>query len=181
LSDRLRVLFMHGLESSPMGDKARYLATRFDATTPAMDTRAFQKTPTLADPVARASFELCVAQQARAIVDARPDVVVGSSFGGAIAVLLLSRGAWRGPTLLLAQASDRLGVLALPMDVPVLLVHGTKDDVVDIAGSRRLARTGTSGLVRLIEVDDGHRLSSLLEGERLADLVREVHAMRPGA
>jgi predicted esterase len=178
LSDPLRVLFMHGLESSPQGDKAVYLAARFDATTPAMDTRAFQKRPTLADPVARAAFEACVAQQERAIVDARPDVVVGSSFGGAIAVLLLTRGAWRGPTLLLAQASDRLGELELPAGVPVLLVHGTKDDVVDIAGSRRLARTGTPSLVRLLEVDDGHRLNGLLAGERLADLVREVHAMR---
>jgi hypothetical protein len=35
---------------------------------------------------------------------------VGSSFGGAVAVVLLQRGAWRGPTLLLAPAAVELGV-----------------------------------------------------------------------
>ena len=44
----------------------------------------------------------------------------------------------------------------------------------------RLAATGTPGLVRLREVDDGHRLTGLLAGEALADLVREVWAMREG-
>jgi pimeloyl-ACP methyl ester carboxylesterase len=58
--------------------------------------------------------------------------------------------------------------------VPVLLVHGTRDHIVDIEGSRRLARTGSPDLVRLVEVDDDHRLGSLLVGDRLADLVREV-------
>ncbi|MBX3468641.1 MAG: hypothetical protein KF878_17340 [Planctomycetes bacterium] len=156
----MRVLFMHGLESSPQGDKARYLAARFDAHTEAMDT---------------GDFLACLEQQARAIEAFRPDVVVGSSFGGALAVVLLARGAWAGPTLLLAQASARFDPnLRLPEGVRVLLVHGTRDDVIDIEGSRRLARTGTPGLVRLVEVDDGHRLGTLLEGERLADLVREV-------
>ncbi|MCO5170733.1 MAG: hypothetical protein M9894_30770 [Planctomycetes bacterium] len=160
----MRVLFMHGLESSPQGDKARYLAARFEAHTEAMDT---------------GDFLACLEQQARAIASFRPDVVVGSSFGGALAVVLLVRGAWAGPTLLLAQASARFDPnLRLPDAVPALLVHGTRDDVIDIEGSRRLARTGTPGLVRLVEVDDGHRLGTLLEGERLADLVREVAALR---
>ncbi len=164
---RPRVLFIHGLESSPQGDKARYLAARFDALTPAMDT---------------GDFPACLAQQAEAVRDFHPDVVVGSSFGGALAVLLLEGGVWRGPTLLLAQAIFRVrDEAALPDGAPVLLVHGTRDDVVPIEGSRRLARTGTPGLVRLREVDDGHRLGGLLAGEALADLVREVWAMREGA
>jgi alpha-beta hydrolase superfamily lysophospholipase len=158
---------MHGLESSPQGNKARYLARHFEAHTPAMDT---------------GDFQACYEQQAREVAAFRPDVVVGSSFGGALAVLLLVRGAWAGPTLLLAQASARFDTtLALPEGVPVLLVHGTRDDVIDIEGSRRLARTGTPGLVRLVEVDDGHRLDSLVETDRLADLVREVGGRRQRA
>lgn len=159
----MRVLFMHGLESSPQGNKARYLARHFEAHTPAMDT---------------GDFAACLEQQAREVAAFRPDVVVGSSFGGALAVLLLVQRRWTGPTLLLAQASARFdAALALPDGVPVLLVHGTRDDVIDIEGSRRLARTGTPGRVRLLEVDDGHRLDGLLQGDRLADLVREVAAM----
>lgn len=159
----MRVLFMHGLESSPQGNKARYLARHFEAHTPAMDT---------------GDFQACLEQQAAAIAEFRPDVVVGSSFGGALAVLLLVQGAWAGPTLLLAQASARFDpTLALPPDVPVLLVHGTRDDVIDIEGSRRLARTGTPGRVRLVEVDDGHRLDGLLASDRLAELVREAAAL----
>lgn len=159
----MRVLFMHGLESSPQGNKARYLARHFEVYTPAMNT---------------GDFPACLEQQAAAIAEFRPDVVVGSSFGGALAVLLLVRGVWAGPTLLLAQASARFDpTLELPENVPVLLVHGTRDDVIDMEGSRRLARTGTPGRVRLVEVDDGHRLDSLLATDRLADLVREVASM----
>jgi len=37
-----------------------------------------------------------------------PDVVVGSSFGGAVALLLVLAGEWKGPTVLLAPAWGRL-------------------------------------------------------------------------
>ncbi|MBX7192896.1 MAG: hypothetical protein K1X94_12600 [Sandaracinaceae bacterium] len=164
---RLRVHFIHGLESSPQGEKARFFAEHFDATTPSMDTR---------------DLEGAIRTQALAIqsaIDAGrgPDVVVGSSFGGAIAVALLARGLWRGPTLLLAQAAQKLGVIdPLPAGVHVTLVHGVDDAIVPIEDSRALARTGTLGLVTLEEVADEHRLSSLVSSGRLASLVRELHA-----
>ena len=159
---RLRVLFIHGLEGSPQGAKARFLAEHFDAHTPAMDT---------------SDFAGCVAQQARAIAEFGPDVVVGSSFGGAVLVKLLADGAWSGPSLLLAQAARHFGGdVALPEGVAVTLVHGTRDDVVDIEGSRALARTGTPERVELIEVDDGHRLQTLVDDGSLAERVRAVFA-----
>ncbi len=163
----LRVHFIHGMESSPQGDKARFFAAHFDATTPAMDT---------------SDLEGSIATQAAALAAAAregrsPHVLVGSSFGGAIAVALLARGLHRGPTLLLAQAADKLGVHdPLPEGVAVTLVHGIHDDVVPIEDSRVLARTGTPGLVELVEVDDGHRLKALVDSGRLAELVRELHA-----
>ena len=107
----LRVQFIHGLEGSPHGSKARALAERFGATTPAMDT---------------GDFEGCVETQRAALESIRPDVLVGSSFGGAVAVALLTRGHWRGPTLLLAQAALRYDPEArLPEGVDVWLVHGS--------------------------------------------------------
>lgn len=183
----MRVLFLHGLESGPQGQKARYLAERFEARTPDMQTGAGVAARAQLPPAERRAAEVQLFQRAVALQRAevesfRPDVLVGSSFGGAVAVALLREGAWRGPTLLLAQAAllatRRAGVLgpeagiALPSDVPVLLVHGTKDDVVPLDDSRTLA--ATSKRATLIEVDDGHRLETLCQDERLADLVREA-------
>jgi alpha/beta superfamily hydrolase len=121
-------------------------------------------------------FEACVERQAEALATFRPDVLVGSSFGGAVAVELLRRGSWRGPTLMLAQAALKRAVSAeLPAGVRVWLVHGRRDDIVDIEDSRRLARSGTPGLVRLIEVDDDHPLHELVESGELLQLVRALH------
>jgi alpha-beta hydrolase superfamily lysophospholipase len=158
----LRVLFVHGLESNPHGSKARFLAAHFECVTPAMDT---------------ADFAGCVETIAAALRARQPDVVVGSSFGGAVVVALLQRGDWSGPTLLLAPATTAFGVEArLPAGVPVCIVHGTADRVVEPEDSRRLARTGSSGLVELVEVADEHRLSSLVDSGRLTALIHAVAA-----
>jgi alpha/beta superfamily hydrolase len=158
----LRVLFVHGLESSPQSSKALFLAEHFTALTPGMDT---------------SDFAACVALQAREVAAFQPDVVVGSSFGGAVVVALLDGATWRGPTLLLAPAQRHYPVAErLSEQTAVDIVHGTRDEVVDIEGSRALARTGTPALVRLLEVDDEHRLQSLVVSGRLAELVRDVYA-----
>lgn len=161
----LRVLFIHGLEGSPRGAKARYLAARFDAHTPAMDT---------------SDLEGSIATQARAVRELAPDVVVGSSYGGAVAVALLARGAWRGPTVLLAPAAGRLDLGdALPEGVTVTVVHASRDAIIPREDSEALAATGTPGRVRLVVVDDEHRLDSLLAGDGLAELVREAATRGP--
>ena len=104
-----------------------------------------------------------------------PDVLVGSSFGGAVVVELLRRRLWRGPTLLLAQAAIRRDPQAkLPEDVPVWLIHGLGDEIVDPEDSRRLARTGNPERVRLIEVDDDHALRGLVRRGELVRYVREL-------
>jgi pimeloyl-ACP methyl ester carboxylesterase len=160
----MRVLFIHGLESSPLGTKAQYLAREFETLTPAMDT---------------SDFPACVALQVESIAEHQPQVVVGSSFGGMILLHLTQLGAWRGPCLFLAQAGGRLGLLdpGLPPDVPAVIVHGTHDEVIPVDDSRALARTGSPELVRYVEVDDQHRLVGLVESGRLAELVREAAAL----
>lgn len=167
----IRVHFIHGLEGSPSGGKARFLARHFDAATPAMDT---------------SDFEGCVALHASLLSEggAPPHVLVGSSFGGAVAAALLQRGRWAGPTLLLAQAALLYGLpAALPPGVPVWLVHGSRDDVVPPEHSRRLAAAaGDPARVRLIEVDDDHSLHDSVENGALAEWVRELAAgARTGA
>ncbi|GBD26370.1 hypothetical protein HRbin30_01702 [bacterium HR30] len=159
---RIRVQFIHGLEGSPQGTKARLFAEHFDACTPAMDTSDFQG---------------CVELHARKLSEFQPDVLVGSSFGGAVAVALLHRKAWAGPTLLLAPAVFHYDVPRfLPEGVPVWIVHGLRDTVVRIEDSRALAQTGTPALVRLIEVDDDHALSATVARSELVDIVRRLAA-----
>jgi predicted esterase len=160
MPSKLRVQFAHGLESSPQGAKARLFAEHFIAETPAMNT---------------GDFGSCVEVHAAALARFEPDVLVGSSFGGAVAVALLERGLWRGPTLLLAQAAEhyRPGV-RLPEGVRVLLVHARQDTVVSLEDSRRLAQTGTPALVELIERDDDHALTELVASGELVELVQRV-------
>lgn len=156
----VRVQFVHGLESSPQGIKAQLLARHFDACTPAMDTH---------------DFEASVAVQSAALREFEPHVLVGSSYGGAIAVALLQRGDWRGPTLLLAQAALRRGQpVWLPEDVTIWLVHGTRDEIIAVEDSRVLARTGTPGRVRLLEIDDVHALHTTVEDGRLVAWVEAL-------
>jgi uncharacterized protein len=45
--------------------------------------------------------------------------------------------------------------------VPTLVIHGTRDDVVPVQGSRTWAASKPH--VRLVEVDDGHELVGSLE------------------
>ena len=64
-----RIQFIHGLEGSPQGAKARLLAEHFETCTPAMDTH---------------DFEACVRVQADSLGELRPDLLIGSSFGAAV-------------------------------------------------------------------------------------------------
>ena len=69
----------------------------------------------------------------------KPDVVVGSSWGGAVALKCIEQGYWAGPAVLLAPAISARGVwnLAWPSFEPelpaaaaarVLVVQGDRDD-----------------------------------------------------
>jgi predicted esterase len=156
----LKIQFVHGLEGSPQGRKARLFDNHFIARTPWMDTR---------------DFDACVRQQAQVLSDFRPDLLAGSSFGGAVVIALLEKGLWNGPTMLLAPAAFWYNANArLPEHVPITIVHGQNDTVINIEDSRKLAMTGTRGLVRLFEVDDAHDLGGLVDSGQLVTMVREA-------
>ena len=158
----MRVLLLHGLEGSPNGAKAQALRKSFELDAPALPT---------------GDFEACVALAQGRLKSQTPDVVVGSSFGGAVALSLILGGHWCGPTLLLAPASKFLGrSVDLPVEARVLVVHGVQDEVVPVEESRQLVAGRPSA--KLVEIQDEHRLSRLLEGERLADYVRQAAGLK---
>jgi len=163
---RISVQFAHGLEGSPHGRKARVLAEHFDAFTPGLDT---------------SDFEACVRLHGEVLQTRRCDVLVGSSFGGAVAATLVARGQWTGPTLLLAPAVRRRG-LALWLDppAPLWIVHGEQDDVVPLEDSVALERANRKAGARLIVVEDGHALHTSTLSGRLEQWIRELAGLARG-
>lgn len=154
------ILFLHGLESGPSGTKARWLASRYPTVTPQLDT---------------SSLAAALAGARAAVAEVRPSVIVGSSFGGGLAVALLAEGVWRGPTVLIAPAQGKLGVPAtLPPGVPVTVLHGEHDDVIPLADSLELT-AGAGPEVHLVVVPGGdHRLNVVLGDGQLAAAIARV-------
>ncbi len=175
------IVFLHGLESGPMGNKARYLATAFGAVTPALDTSAAVE---LAASCARrgetwghASFGVTEAlakpyAQAVAAIEKDTQLVIGSSFGGAMLQKLLLDGVWSGPSLFIAGAGPKLwGRADFPANTQAILLHGRNDDVVPLADSRVLAASGGPG-VMLWETGGDHRMNDILSSGLLATAIR---------
>lgn len=135
--------------------------------------------------------------------DGPPDVLVGSSWGGAVACALVADGVWRGPAVLLCpalRARERRGggpppdaawsadaitarLAALPEPrrrAQMVLVHGSADETVPLADS--VALSEATGIP--LEVVDGgtHGLSAIVKDGRLARLIRRVcGGAAPGA
>ena len=124
------------------------------------------------------------------------DVLVGSSWGGAVAAALLAEGCWQGPTVLLCPglrskdrwAADahsgaamaltadtitaRLAALPMALKARCLLVHGTKDSTIPLADSTELA--AATGIALEIIEGGSHGLGSIVRDGRLAGFIRRV-------
>lgn len=171
-----RIVFLHGLEGSPNGTKPGWLRTAGHAVTaPLLETRALVAAFMAGAPPTPDLWAEALETASRTVTDARPDVVVGSSFGGGLALELMHRGLWRGPAVLLAPAGRKLfGRSALPAGhAPVAILHGRRDDVIPVADSVSLAADST-GEVTLTLVDDDHRLHIAVQAGWLGRLVEAV-------
>lgn len=132
------------------------------------------------------SFDASVQIARSGLESAGADVLVGSSWGGAVAAELICSGAWRGPTLLLAPAIAKVRQWARRGDLdeirnkmrgfsaamPIVIFHDPADDTVPHGDSLALARE-TSIDLRSI-AGGGHRLSQLLENGTVATTIKEL-------
>lgn len=164
---KIRIMYLHGLEGSPQGDKVQYLSKYFSVFAP----KLIPKNPFY-----------CIRLAISAIQEFHPHVVIGSSYGGALLTWLIQQGEWNGPSVLLAPA---LGIglpysVWLPKDAPAIVVQGTEDEIVPMAHSQRLVESGKSSsealFPELVVVQDQHKLCSLLVDDKedtvnLRDLV----------
>lgn len=172
-----RLLFLHGLESGPQGAKATWLRTHYDCATPAFDNRlAIEAARTHgrdwghAHPDIEAHLAGPLAQ-ARAALHADLDLVIGSSFGGALLMRLIHEGAYTGPALFIAGAGPKLlGRTDLPPHQQAILLHGRHDSVVPLEDSRAIAQDAGPGVL-LWETGGDHRMRDILASGLLAHAV----------
>jgi hypothetical protein len=150
----MKILFCHGLEGSPTGRKATALRDAgHEVTAPVLP---------------RDDFEQAVRVVSRALQEHRPDVLVGSSRGGAVAMRASSASS--APLVLLTPAWRPFGVEpVVRRDTRVL--HGIKDDLVPLADSIELERRNDLPPENLVPVNDDHRLASPLALEALLQAV----------
>jgi hypothetical protein len=134
----MKILFLHGWHSVPGGVKPTYLKDHgHTVINPALNDDDF------AAAVATAQAEFDKHQ---------PDVVVGSSRGGAVAMNINSESA---KLVLLCPAWKNWGTATKVKPYTVIL-HSRLDDVIPFADSEELAKI--SGAT-LIEVGNDHRLA----------------------
>lgn len=182
-----RIVFLHGLESQvdadlvPTGRKAQHLRDRYGAETVALDTREAQKRQRQMGNYDFSypfdgyddAFALPM-QRARDALGQDTQLVIGSSFGGAVLLRLLHETpGWRGPAIFLAGAGVKLTPHdSLPTGSRCILIHGTGDKVVPPADSRLLANSSPSA--QLVLVEDGHRLSSVVSEGTLDEAIERL-------
>ena len=139
----MKILFLHGWHSVPGGVKPSYLADHgHEVINPALNDDDFDE----AVRVAQVEYDRH-----------RPDVIVGSSRGGAVAMNLDSGST---PLVLLCPAWKRWGTKSTAKPTTVIL-HSEADEVIPIAESRELMRASGLPETALIVVGTDHRLAEL--------------------
>jgi alpha-beta hydrolase superfamily lysophospholipase len=137
----MTILFLHGWQSVPGGLKPTYLIEHgHEVINPALHDDDFAETVR----TAQAEYERH-----------RPDVIVGSSRGGAVAMNIESGST---PLVLLCPAWRRWGT-ATTVKPGTVILHAEADDLIPIANSRDLLRTSGLPESALIVVGTDHRLA----------------------
>ena len=148
-----KVLFLHGFESRPGGEKPAFLKEHgFEVLNPYLPKNDFLKSCDIA----------------QGLVDTHePDVVVGSSRGGAVAMAIDPKGA---ELILIAPAWINFkGPSRVPTSASIL--HSKLDDVVPFANSFDLSvRSGAS----LIDCGIDHQMNDTDALKKLLEVVTNV-------
>lgn len=137
----MKILFLHGWRSVPGGVKPTYLQSRgHDVLNPSLDDDDFEA----ALRVAQSVYD-----------EHQPDVIVGSSRGGAVA---LNIRAVSTPLVLLCPAWKNWGT-ASQLKPNSVILHSRADDVIRFADSEELVARSKQPPGTLIEVGQDHRLA----------------------
>ena len=137
----MKILFIHGWHSVPGGVKPTFLSKAgHDVINPTLDHDDFDA----AVRTAQAEYD-----------QHQPDVIVGSSRGGAVAMNINSGDT---PLVLLCPAWKNWGKVKKLKQNSVVL-HSRHDDVIPFSDSEELINNSGLPPETLIEVGDDHRLA----------------------
>ncbi len=137
----MKILFLHGWQSVVGGVKPSYLAGHgCQVNNPALDDD---------------DFDLAVKPAQSAYNQDRPNVIVGSSRGGAVAMNMNSGST---PLVLLCPAWKYWGY-AKTVKANCLILHSRNDEVISFADSQELITNSGLTSDALIEVGSDHRLA----------------------
>jgi len=154
----MKLLFLHGWQSTPGGVKPTYLKDHgHEVLNPALPDDNFDA----AVHIAQAEFD-----------QHRPDVVVGSSRGGAVAMNIDSGST---PLVLLCPAWKRWGT-ATTVKQGTTILHSKADEVVPFLDSVELLRNSSLPESALIVIGHEHRLA---DPESLKAMVEAVESRTP--
>ena len=137
----MKILFLHGWTSTPGGKKPTFL----------VDHGHEVLNPALPDD----DFDAAVRIAQADLNQHRPDVIVGSSRGGAVAINIDSKDT---PLVLLCPAWKKWGT-ATTVKPNSIILHSRQDDVVPFGDSEELVRNSGLRPETLIEVGRDHRLA----------------------
>lgn len=137
----MKVLFLHGWHSVPGGVKPTCLKDHgHEVINPALDDDYFD----VAVRTAQTEYD-----------QHKPDVIVGSSRGGAVAMNIDSRDT---PLVLLCPAWKNWGTIS-KLKANSAVLHSRKDDLIPFADSEELVAQSGLPPETLIEVGQDHRLA----------------------
>lgn len=137
----MKIHFLHGWQSTPDGVKPTYLKSHgHEVLNPALPDDDFDA----AVRIAQAAFD-----------QGKPDVVVGSSRGGAVTMNLKTGST---PLVLLCPAWKRWGT-ATTVKPGTVILHSRADATVPFADSEELVRNSGLPSEALVEVGTEHRLA----------------------
>jgi alpha-beta hydrolase superfamily lysophospholipase len=147
----MKILFLHGWQSIPGGVKPTFLRQHgHEVINPKLPDENFDE----AVRIAQEEFD-----------KHQPDVVVGSSRGGAVAMNIHSGDA----RLVLLCPAWRNHGRARTVKQGTAILHSRADDVVPFSGSEELIRASALPATSLVEVGTDHRLA---EPEPLAAMLK---------
>lgn len=147
----MKILFLHGLHSTSGGIKPTYLAQHgHSVLNPKLDDDIFAE----AVRIAQAEYDRH-----------RPNVIVGSSRGGAVAMNIDSK---ETPLVLLCPAWKNWGT-ATTVKEKTTILHSSDDDTIPFEDSEELIRNSNLPETTMILTGHDHRLADPESLERILD------------
>ena len=168
------IIFIHGLESSGCGFKAQFLKKQI----PRIITPSFKKY------IPGLSYKTLLKKRMIELIEILKSkdlwIIIGSSFGGLMAVLYTCQNPSKVKRLILlapflaTSELDPKHFSKLPLDIPVFIYHAKNDKVVSMKKSRARAEQLFSNINFQIAENDDHKLHSTVQRINWKELIQQI-------